>query len=94
MSLPDHEGMRLVDVGVMVAHDIVEAAVQEVHRMRDWRAHVLCLVSIFAPCLLQFSYLYVPHKLKLLLYCLKLQFTPILTYPKGLNMNAMATRAR
>ena len=40
-SIPDHECVRLVDVGVVVAHDVVEAAVQQVHRMRDWRAHVL-----------------------------------------------------
>ena len=25
--IPDHEGVRLVDVGVVVAHDVVEAAV-------------------------------------------------------------------
>ena len=45
--------MRLIDVGVVVAHDVVETAVQEVHRMRDWGAHVLCSICLdLFPCLL------------------------------------------
>ena len=43
--VPDHEGVGLVDVGVVVAHDVVEAAVQEVRRMRNRRTHVLLVQS-------------------------------------------------
>lgn len=56
-SFPDHEGIGLIDVGVVVAHDVVEAAVQEVHRMRDWRAHVLLIMSRSSP-LFCFKYVY------------------------------------
>ena len=43
--VPDHEGVRLVDVGVVVAHDVVEAAVQEVRGVRDRTTHVLLVQS-------------------------------------------------